>query len=76
MTTKPSPLSDLTARPGKITIRQYRTSPLGRWWTLVDWRTDGDSNDLRADTFQECLDHLREIEARELDARIGLEPTA
>ena len=76
MTTKPPPLSELNIRLGKITIRQYRSPLLGRWWTLNDWRTDGDSNDLRADTFQECLDHLREIEAREMAARVTTEPTA
>ena len=77
MTTKPPPLSTLTFRPGKITIRQYRSARRGRWWTLVDWRTGADwSNDMRADTFQECLDHLREIEAREMAERVTTEPTA
>ena len=77
MTTKPPPLSELTYRPGKIAIRRYRSARFGCWWTLQDWRTDDSwRNDLRADTFQECLDHLRKIEARELDARIGLEPAA
>ena len=77
MITKPSPLSEVTIRPGKITIRQYRSARLGRWWTLNDWRTVGGwSNDLRADTFQECLDHLREIEAREMAERVTTEPTA
>ena len=77
MTTKPPPLSELTYRPGKITIRQYRSPRLGRWWTLVDWRTDGGRCDYRqADTFQECLDHLREIEAREMAERVTTEPTA
>ena len=67
MTTKPPPLSEQTVRPGKITIRRYRSAFLDPWWTLSDWRTDGSwRNDLRADTFQECLDHLREIEAREM----------
>ena len=77
MTTKPPPLSERTLRPGKITIRQYRSPRLGRWWTLIDWR-DGDdwSNDMRADTFQECLDHLRKIEAREMAERVTTEPTA
>ena len=76
MTTKPPPLSKLTLRPGKITIRQYRSARLGTWWTLNDWRVDDGSNDLRADTFQECLDHLREIEAREMAERVTTEPTA
>ena len=77
MTAKPPPLSTLTFRPGKITIRQYRSARLGRWWTLSDWRTfDGWRNDLRADTFQECLDHLRKIEAREMAERVTTEPTA
>ena len=77
MTTKPPPLSELVIRPGKITIRQYHSAILGRWWTLSDWRTvDGWGNDLRADTFQECLDHLREIEAREMAERVTTEPTA
>ena len=77
MTTKPPPLSEVVIRPGKITIRQYRSARFGRWWTLSDWRIyDGWRNDLHADTFQECLAHLRKLEARELDARTGLEPTA
>lgn len=77
MITKPLPLSKLPARPGKITIRRYRLARLGTWWTLSDWRTDGSwLNDLRADTFQECLDHLREIEAREMSERVTTEPTA
>ena len=77
MPTKPPPLSKLAIRPGKITIRQYRSARIGTWWTLGDWRTVGDwSNDLRADTFQECLDHLREIEAREMAERVTTEPTA
>ena len=76
MITKPSPLSEVTIRPGKITIRQYRSARLGRWWTLTDWRIYDGSNDLRADTFQECLDHLREIEAREMAERVTTEPTA
>lgn len=76
MTTKPPPLSDLTARPGKITIRQYR-KPFDAWWALNDWRTDNSwRNDLRADTFQECLDHLRKIEARETAARVTVESAA
>ena len=77
MTTKPPPLSYVSFRPDKITIRQYRSPLRGRWWTLIDWR-DGDdwSNDMRADTFQECLDHLREIEAREMAERVTTEPTA
>ena len=76
MITKPSPLSEVTIRPGKITIRQYR-KPFDTWWTLNDWRTVGGwSNDLRADTFQECLDHLRKIEAREMAERVTTEPTA
>ena len=77
MTTKPLPLSEVNFRPGKITIRQYRSPRLGRWWTLIDCRTDnGWSNDLRADTFQECLDHLREIEAREMSERVTTETAA
>ena len=76
MTTKPPPLSESTVRPGKITISQYRSARLGRWWTLVDWRTAARRNDLRADTFQECLDHLRKIEAREMAERVTTEPTA
>ena len=78
MITKPSPLSECTFRPGKITIRQYRSPLRGRWWTLIDCRTviDGWGNDLRADTFQECLDHLRKIEAREMAERVMREPTA
>ena len=76
MTTKPPPLSESTVRLGKITIRQYRSAILGRWWTLSDWRPVGSwLNDLRADTFQECLDHLREIEAREMAERVTREPT-
>ena len=74
---KPLLLSEGRPRPGKITIRQHRSPLLGRWWTLNDWRTGYDwSNDLRADTFQECLDHLREIEAREMAERVTTEPTA
>lgn len=77
MTTKPPPLSELAYRPGKITIRRYRSALLGHWWALNDWRTvDGWRNDLRADTFQECLDHLREIEAREMAERVTMGPTA
>ena len=77
MTTKPPPLSEITFRPGKITIRQYRSPLLGRWWTLNDWRTVGGCYYyLQADTFQECLDHLREIEAREMAERVTTEPTA
>ena len=77
MTTKPPPLSELAFRPGRITIRQYRSGRLGCWWTLNDWRVyDGWRNDLRADTFQECLDHLRKIEAREMAQRVTMEPTA
>ena len=76
MTAKPPPLSESTVRPGKITIRQYR-KPFDTWWTLNDWRTvGGRCNYLQADTFQECLDHLREIEEREMDARVGSEVTA
>ena len=77
MTTKPPPLSELAFRPGRITIRQYR-KPFDTWWALNDWRTGyADwSNDLRADTFQECLDHLRMIEAREMSERVTTEPTA
>ena len=75
MITKPSPLSEVTIRPGKITIRQYR-KPFDTWWTLNDWRTDDGSNDLQADTFQECLDHLRKIEAREMAERVTMEPMA
>lgn len=77
MTTKPPPLSELTIRPGKITIRQYRSARLGTWWTLSDWRAvGGRCNYLQADTFQECLDHLREIEAREMAERVTTEPAA
>ncbi|MEU3847184.1 hypothetical protein AB0E44_09325 [Micrococcus terreus] len=77
MTTKPPPLSELTIRPGKITIRQYRSARLGRWWTLSDWRPDGEvRNYLNADTFQECLDRLREIEAREMAERVTMESAA
>lgn len=77
MTTKPPPLSTLPFRPGKITIRQYRSGRFGTWWTLADWRTDADRGSyLQADTFQECLDHLREIEAREMAERVTMEPTA
>ena len=77
MTTKPPPLSELAFRPGRITIRQYRSGRLGCWWTLNDWRPDGEGrNYLQADTFQECLDHLREIEAREMSERVTTEPTA
>ena len=77
MTTKSPPLSEHTIRPGKITIRQYR-KPFDTWWTLNDWRTFEDNwrNDLRADTFQECLDHLREIEAREMAERATTGPAA
>ena len=76
MTTKPPPLSTLTFRPGKITIRRYRSARPDAWWTLNDWRVDDGSNDLRADTFQECLDHLRKIEAREMAERVTMEATA
>ena len=77
MTTKPPPLSEHTFRLGRITIRRYRSPFLGPWWTLIDCRTDnGWSNDMRADTFQECLDHLREIEAREMSERVTTETTA
>ena len=74
---KPPPLSECTYRPGKITIRQYRSPLLDPWWTLTDCRAVGGwGNDLRADTFQECLDHLRKIEAREMAERATTEPTA
>ena len=77
MTTKPPPLSEHTFRLGRITIRRYRSARFGCWWTLTDCRAVDDwGNDLRADTFQECLDHLRKIEAREMAERATTEPTA
>ena len=76
MTTKPPPLSYVSFRPDKIAIRQYRSPLRGRWWTLTDWRIGDCRNDLRADTFQECLDHLRKIEARETAERVTGEPAA
>ena len=77
MTTKPPPLSEGRTRPGRITIRQYHSTLHGRWWALHDWRPGCEwSNDLRADTFRECLDHLRGIEAQEIAERVTTEPTA
>lgn len=80
MTTKPLPLSQYAIRPGKVTIRQEEAHaglPPDTRWTLNDWRTiRGWRNDLYAGTFQECLDHLRKIEAREMAERVTMGPAS
>lgn len=76
MTTKPPPLSHRPLRVGRITIS---SSPFSGVWRLQDCRRgryEDAGNDRIALTFAEALDHLRKLEARELEARTGLEPAA
>ena len=76
MTTKPPPLSSRPLRLGRITISR---SPHTDAWRLLDVRRgryENAGNDRYAFTFDEVLDHLRKLEAREMAELVTMEPTA